>query len=275
MMRRCCASLWLAVLMAGGGLAGGQASAQSSQELAKELANPIANLTSVPFQYNWDEGYGPRDGAKGFVNIQPVIPFKLGKRMTLVTRTIVPVAHQNDIAGKSGEQFGLGDTLQSFFLVPATVPTRLGSFTWGAGPAIAWPTSTHRLLGTGDLGLGPTAVALMQKGGWTYGALVNHVWSVEETRSTSPGTNRSYLQPFLSYSTKDAWTFTLNSESGYDWQTHDWGVPLNLLVSKLTSIGRQKVQFQVGARTWADSAIGGAEGWGFRATTTFLFPKQQ
>ena len=47
------------------------------------------------------------------------------------------------------------------------------------------------------------------------------------------------------------------------------------MVAKLTSIGQQKVQFQVGARYWAEQAIGGPEGWGLRAATTFLFPAQQ
>ena len=35
--------------------------------------------------------------------------------MTLVTRTILPVVAQDSIFPGSGDQFGLGDTLQSFF----------------------------------------------------------------------------------------------------------------------------------------------------------------
>ena len=191
----------------------GEEQGNTETELAKKLANPIASLVSVPIQFNYDLGYGPKNGDKAFANVQPVIPLGLSPDLSLVTRTILPIAWQNDIAGNSGTQFGLGDTLQSFFLVPQSQKTTLGTLTYGGGPAVNWPTSTDRLLGSGTLGMGPTGVFLFQEGGWTYGALVNHVWGVAETRTRTPDLNNTFLQPFLSYTTADAWTFAVNTES--------------------------------------------------------------
>ena len=59
-------------------------------------------------------------------------------------------------------------------------------------------------------------MALRQQGPWTYGALANHLWSFagEDGR---PDRNATCLQPFLSCTTPTAWTFTLLSESTYDW----------------------------------------------------------
>lgn len=239
-------------------------------DLAKQLSNPIASLISVPMQLNYDSGIGPSDGHRTALNIQPVIPISLNEDWNLISRTVVPVVWQSDVAGDSGYQFGLGDTMQSFFFSPKK-PGPNGVI-WGAGPAFLLPTGTNELLGSEKFGIGPTAVALKQHGPWTYGALANHIWSVagDDERANVSST---FLQPFVSYTTKDAWTFALNTESTYDWEQNEWSVPVNFTVAKLVKFGEQPVNLQVGARYWAKSPDNGADGWGFRTSVTFLFPK--
>ena len=268
--------------------------ALAQQDLAKQLANPLASLTSVPFQFNYDSNIGPnREGDGLKINVQPVIPFKLNSNWTLISRTIVPVIYQNDVAPNSGTQFGLGDTLQSFFLSPSPVPLGGGAnLIWGAGPALLLPTGTGPLLTAHEFGAGPTAVALVQQGPWTVGVLSNHIWSIgnrgasgslecddyaclsDPADSTSKGTEISatYLQPFISYTTKDAWTYGLNSELTYDWIAGRWTIPVNATVSKLVMFGGQPVSFGAGVRYWAETPEGGPHGWGARAIITFLFP---
>ena len=241
-----------------------------AEALAKQLSNPLASLISLPFQLNYDTGFGPDDeGYRYALNIQPVAPFQLNEDWNLISRTILPVIWQNDIGPVTGHQSGLGDVVQSLFFSPSR-PTS-GGVTWGAGPVFLIPTGTDPLLGSQKWGAGPTGVVLVQAGPWTYGALANHLWSFAGSSGRSE-VSASLIQPFVSYTTPTAWTYSLSTESSYDWKSEDWSVPINMAVSKLTAFGDQRVSLQLGLRYWASTPDSGPGGLGARFAMTFLFP---
>lgn len=110
----------------------------SSADLAQELTNPIANLITVPIQMNVDRNIGlANDGTKITTNVQPVTPFDVNEDWNLITRTIVPVIHQDDVFAGEGSQFGLGDINLSFFSHQNSPPV-------GASPGALDPLSFCR-----------------------------------------------------------------------------------------------------------------------------------
>jgi hypothetical protein len=240
--------------------------AAHAQDLAKKLANPLAAMISVPFQLNYNQGYGTADGDQWLMNVQPVIPISLNEDWNLISRTILPIKAQNNIFGMSGSQFGIGDTTESLWLSPKA-PTDFGLI-WGLGPIFYLPTATDPKLGAGTWGAGPTFVGLIQEGPWTFGGLANHIWSFDGGSAI----NSTYLQPFVSYTT-NGWTYTLNTESTYNWNSSAWSVPINAMVAKLIpDFGGHPVQLQAGVRYYAASTKSGPDGWGGRVAATWLFP---
>lgn len=258
--------------------------AEGDANLAQQLTNPLAAMISMPVQGNVDFGIGPGGGHRMTTNIQPVVPFELSENWNLISRTILPVIDQQgtDPLTDRSDAFGLGDVVQSFFFSPKNPEP----FIWGVGPVVLMPTATNSVLGADKWGLGPTGVILKIDGPWTYGMLANHIWDVggpgknsfdyfvlpNGVVSLNQDVNLTFIQPFVSYTTKQATTFTMNSESTYNWATHQWTVPINLQVSQLVKMGGAPVSIFGGVRWYAERAPQGPD-WGARFGFTLLFPK--
>jgi hypothetical protein len=101
---------------------------------------------------------------------------------------------------------------------------------------------------------------------------VNHIWGVGGD-SDRADISSTFLQPFVSHTTRTAWTDSLNAEATYDWKNNQWAVPINATLAKLLQIDDQPVSLGGGLRYWATGPDSGPHGWGYRLIVTFLFPR--
>lgn len=237
-------------------------------ELAKKLANPIASLISAPLQNNSDFGIGELKGSRNTLNIQPVVPISLTPKLNLIARVVVPVMTQYNITGEGQSQSGLGDAVLSGFFGPSESKN---GFTWGAGPAILLPIGT-RAFTANEFGIGPTAVALKQQAGWTYGALANQIWTVGGDESNS-NISQMFIQPFFVHNWKSGAGIGGNFEWTLNWTANTSILWFNPVLSGVTALGTQKVQLAIGPRFNLDAPDGAKADWGLRSVIVFLFPK--
>jgi hypothetical protein len=139
---------------------------------------------------------------------------------------------------------------------------------------IVFPSTSEPTLGSGKWSTGPTIVALRQTGPWTVGALWNQVWSFSGDPARSD-VNQMFLQPFLSYQATHTITLTLQSETTANWEADGderWTVPINAIVSKLSSFGPFPASYQVGFGVFPVHPDVGPS-WKIRAAIVILLPR--
>jgi hypothetical protein len=260
----------LASLLALGVAAGAHAQEAplSDTALSRKLASPVTDLLTVPVQIDYDHDFGPTSGSNRYLTkVQPVIPFSISENWNVISRTIVPIIHQESVP-PGGSETGLGDVTQSFFFAPKKPGSR--GLNWGAGPAFLLPTAKDRL-GADKWGVGPTLFAYKESEQTVYGILANHIWSFHGNDDRE-SVNATFLQPYAAY-IKGQWSFGANLESTYNWTRKDWSVPLNLFGTYLTRAGNQPIALTAGVRYWVSSAQLDPTGWGIRLAATFPFAR--
>jgi hypothetical protein len=244
--------------------------AQGSSEIAKQAQNPIANLVSVPLENDFSPQTGVHQENSYVLQMKPVVPFRLSKDWTLITRTIIPVIQVPDLAPGVNGTTGLGDVNLSLFLSPA----KARPIIWGVGPIISFPTATENILGTKKLSVGPTVVVLRIQGHWLFGTLVNNLFSVAGP-SARRDVNQMLMQPFVNYNLRRGWYLTSSPIITANWEVKPdqrWVVPVGGGVGKIVHFGKLPVNVYTQFFRNVERPDG-TSSWSARFQMQFLFPK--
>jgi hypothetical protein len=246
--------------------------AQDTPSVAREAKNPLANLINLQFLYDANLNIGSEAKTQDVFTLQPVIPFSVSANWSVITRTILPLITQPGLSAGEGRTRGPGDTQFSAFLSPA----RAGRLVWGIGPVFQIPSASNEALGQGKWGAGPTAAAQWSGELWTFGALINNIWSFAGDDSR-PAVNQMQVQPEVNYNFRrdpDGY-FTFSPTITANWKQSGgerWTVPVSLGVGQLVKIGKQSVNLQATAY-YNVVAPADSPNWTLELEVQFLFPQ--
>jgi hypothetical protein len=219
---------------------------QQALQLAiiKTSQNPVGNISVLPFQNNFNYGYGANTRYQYNLNIQPVIPIMLNQNWNLIERSIIPIVSQPPasspaVCATSGCPWttGIGDVQEQLFFAPKTKPDQL---IWGVGPIFQFPTASPNTLGAGKWAIGPDAVVLVMPGKWVIGTLMTQLWSFAGLPNR-PNVNAYLVQPFVNYNIANGWAVSTAPVMTANWEAPGtkWTVPLGGGVAKTFKAGDQ------------------------------------
>jgi hypothetical protein len=241
---------------------------KSASDLAQALLNPATNVINVSFEHNFDFGQGSARTLTYTGNVMPVVPFRLGKTWSLITRTLVPFISTRSLDGGGDRTLGVGDIVETVYLSrerPAS-----GWF-WGAGPTMVFPTATSRRIGSGQWSAGPSAGVLRQEGAWTFTLLTAQAWSFAGDPHR-PRVSTAFLESIVAYTTSKGTSFGVDTTAFYDWTGGQWTVPVELNATQIVTIGRRPLSIGLSARYGVTHPADGPA-WGLMLALALLFPK--
>lgn len=243
-------------------------SGNSADDEAKNAAqNPLAHTISIPFQNDTYFNVGPYKRALNALIVEPVVPIKLNENWNLITRTVTPLIYEPSISPTQGSVFGLGNIEPQFYFSPA----HPGKVIWGIGPELYLPTATDDRLGVNKFGGGPTGVIVTSRGHWMVGAIVNNVWTGQNSKHLE--VNELSLNPFGFYNLPRGWYLMSSPIMTSDWTAkpgQKWTVPVGGGVGRIFKVGIQPLNARV--QFWKDvkqPTFGPS--WTMQAQIQFLF----
>ena len=259
-------------------LAKEEAIQKSNDNIAYELTNPLSNLQLVSLQWNHNRGLGANQaGTSQTYQVSPKLKVDINQDWKFFSRVYINASKIQNVNGVNNS--GMGPTqIEGFFS-----PKPDGKLIYGIGPYIQIPGGQSGEFGPTQWGAGIRGVFIATPKPWTFAVYAHQSWSVGGSTGAgtpaSPGTgtvNTLSAWPTVSFTTDDAWVYSLDSEAVYNYDVRRAYVPVNALISKVVRIDGAPVSFGVGARYNVSSYSGTLQypgtprGWGARAQINFI-----
>lgn len=237
----------------------------STAKAAKNMQNPLYPQIQVPITYNYNQNLGANNSVQqGEYYVAPIIPIELTSSMQLIVN---PMFTYN----RNANDPQLTNQVQPLQLATFFAPVLVGDWYAGIGPYIQTPASNINN-GPKQTGMGVSAGVFYTPGNWVIGGAMFNSWGVGS--NTSGGTaNILNVQPTISYTTDDAWTFNLSSQIVYNYSPQSATNQLTFSGGKTVNVFGYALSLQVGPTYMVTTTPTSAKGFGGYLGITASLPK--
>lgn len=220
----------------------------SSHAAAYRLADPIPHLYTLGLSQTYDRGITAQDtGHKFITTLSSTMPFKLNNDFSYFVHPVIPHAWKN--GSEYGNVEGFGAPRIETYLSSAGMQRD----EFKVGPMVYLPAPGGSAVDTTQTGAGVSAMGIIRPGNFALGLYGYQSFALGG--SDAGGTvNFTYAQPFISYVTQEAWTYTLKLESLTNWQSSGVSNPLYAVAGKTVQVFNMPVSFSVGAHYYLSSS---------------------
>ena len=202
-------------------------------------------MIQLPIEFDSSYPIGNYSRGQSLFSLEPIIPFPLGPKWDLITKTTVSVGSQPDLMSPHGSVWKLSDITSRFYFSP----DNRHIFQWGVGPSFLFPAATGPQAGSGKWGVGPTGAVFVEPGKWTLGLQFSDLKSFAGDRNR-PDVHYAILEYILTYNVSKGWYVTTSPETSADWtapREDRWLTPIGLGVGNAKTLGKRQVSGELDA----------------------------
>lgn len=250
------------------GLCGTSIAQQSTSKMSeaaregKKMQNTLYPQTQLPFSYNYNQKIGSNNGSQqSEFAFQPILPIKLGSDLQLLLNPMLTFNRNINYPQAINQ-------LQPLQLATFFAPKFSGDWYFGIGPYYQAPASSA-LNGSRQTGVGVSAGGFYTPENWVMGVVMYNSWGIGNDLSGGSA-NILNVQPTISYTTDDGWTYNLSNQLNFDYTARNTTNQLTLSGGKTVKVMGRHWQFQVGPTYMISAIPSSAKGWGafFSLTTS-------
>ena len=256
------------MLMAMSGLLMAQTPSSTMSEEAKagqKMQNPLYPQVQLPLTYNYNPKLGVNNGSQQTeIGLNPIIPVDINSDLQLIINPMLTYNHNANDRQVTNQNQPI--QLATFF-----APRYAKKWYYGIGPYIQAP-ATNANNGSRQTGIGVSAGAFFTPDNWVIGAAMFNSWGIGNNRSGGTA-NILNVQPTISFTTDDAWTYNLSSQVMFNYDSKAATNQLTLSGGKTFKIVGYHIQWQVGPTYMVTSNPYSPKGVGAYAGLTVLLPK--